>query len=186
MQSQALCVVALQRWGSVLWTDDSRNLVDEWQLPGKWYLSDCIVPHVKFYGREIIVWGCLSGVGLSPIMPVKGTPCCGNSVGMAPCSIRTAQQTVCKARSIKAWVTLLCLKPFFNLPHWSAHIDYVQGNRTRCLHLSHVVPAPAGFDVSVKLPDFWWSNSRYHSVVTALDQQSICHHATATSLATGR
>lgn len=122
------------------WRSDSCNLVDELQLPWEWYLSNCIVSYVKFYGREIMVWGCLSGVGLGPIMPVKGTFCCGNSVGIAPfCSIRTAQQTVRKARSIKACLTLSCLKPFFNLPHWSAHNENVQGNR--CLHLSHVCKA---------------------------------------------
>lgn len=171
-----MCTVVIQQWGSVLWTNDSRNLVDERQLPGEWYLSDCIVPYVKFYARDIMVRGCLSGVGLGPITPVKGTPCCGNSVGIAPSySIWTAQQTVCKARSIKAWVALSCLKPFFNLPHWSAHIEHVQGNRTWCLNSSHVFRAPAGFDVSVKLCDFWWSNFRYYSVVTGLDQQSLCH-----------
>ena len=36
-------------------------------------MSDCIVPSVKFGGGEFMVWGCSSGAGLGPLVPVKGT-----------------------------------------------------------------------------------------------------------------
>lgn len=30
-------------------------------------MSDCIVPCIKFGGRDIVVWDCFSGVGLEPL-----------------------------------------------------------------------------------------------------------------------
>ena len=42
-------------------------------IPGEWYLSDCIVPSIKFGGGGIVVLGCFSGAGLGTLVPVNGT-----------------------------------------------------------------------------------------------------------------
>uniref|UniRef100_A0AAR2L8K4 alpha-1,6-mannosyl-glycoprotein 6-beta-N-acetylglucosaminyltransferase n=1 Tax=Pygocentrus nattereri TaxID=42514 RepID=A0AAR2L8K4_PYGNA len=61
----------LEQWRRVLWSDQSRFSVWKsdgrvwvWWLPGERYLSDCIVPSVKFGGGGIMVWACFSGVGI--------------------------------------------------------------------------------------------------------------------------
>ncbi len=47
-----------------IWQSDGRVWV--WWLPGELYLSDCIVPTVKFGGGGIVVWFFFQELGLAP------------------------------------------------------------------------------------------------------------------------
>ncbi|KAI4884684.1 hypothetical protein NFI96_003744 [Prochilodus magdalenae] len=117
----------LEQWRRVLWSDQSCFSI--WQsggrvwvlaVPGERYWSDCTVPSVEFGGGGIMVWGCGSGVGLRPLVPVRGAlnasadqetldhsilPTLWGQFGDGPFLFQHACTPVRRASSIKTWMS---------------------------------------------------------------------------------
>ena len=110
-----------EQWRRALWSDESHFSIWQsdgqvwvWRLQGEQYLSDCIVPSVKFGGVGIMVWGCFG-----PLVPVKGNlnasayqwmldnsmlPTLWEQFGDGPFLFQHDCAAVHKARSIKTWM----------------------------------------------------------------------------------
>ncbi|KAI4898858.1 hypothetical protein NFI96_004520 [Prochilodus magdalenae] len=117
----------LEQWRRVLWSHQTCFSV--WQsdgqvwvrrFPGEQYLYDCTVPSATFGGEGIMVWGCGSGVGLGPLVPVRGTlnastyqgildnsmlPTLWEQFGDGPFLFQHDRTPVHRASSIKTWMS---------------------------------------------------------------------------------
>ncbi|KAK1794911.1 hypothetical protein P4O66_010109 [Electrophorus voltai] len=117
----------LEQWRHILWNNNSCFSVWQsdgriwvWWLPGEWYLSDCIVPNVKFGGGGIMVWGCFSGSWLGTVNALACQEILDNFMlltlweqfGDGPFQFQHDCASVHKPRSIKTWMSKFGVKEF--------------------------------------------------------------------------
>ena len=70
---------SIRKWKSVIWSDESRFTIFKndgpgrvWRTPGTRFNIENMAPSVKHGGGGLMMWGCLSGKGLSPLVKVEG------------------------------------------------------------------------------------------------------------------
>lgn len=112
----------LEEWRRVLWSDFSIWRFDGqawvWRMAGQQNL-DCLVPSVNSGEEAVIVWGCFSGAGLGPLVPIKETlnaaayqdilensvlPTLWQQFGDGPFLFQHNCDPVHKTKAIKAWM----------------------------------------------------------------------------------
>ena len=87
-------------WSNVIFSDESRFQLFRndgrpfvRQRPGEGYRDDCICPTLKHSGGKIMVWGCMSEVGVGEFRKVSGHLCAKDYVTLLraalPVSVRS-------------------------------------------------------------------------------------------------
>jgi len=70
---------SIEDWNRVIWSDESKfNLIGSdgrvyvRRRVGEEFISDCVQQTVKHGGGNVMMWGCVSGRGVGPLVQVEG------------------------------------------------------------------------------------------------------------------